>query len=165
MTDWTTQSRADRCLATGEPFQEGDPFYTLLFEEKELFRREDLSEPAFKSRPADAPAPFSFWRSKFELPPPPAPEALGKQNAEDLLRRYMAENTPEHANARYILALMLERKRLLKEVETRLGEDGKITRIYAHAKTGEVLIIPDPGLRLDQVVALQMEVAGQLGPG
>jgi hypothetical protein len=57
---------------------------------------------------------------------------------------------------------MLERKRILKEVETREVE-GKLVRIYERAKTGEVFLITDPQLRLDQVAAVQMEVAEQLG--
>jgi len=163
MTDWTIQGRADRCTVTGEPFAEGEYFYTLLFDEKTGFRREDVSEQAWKDRASDAPQPFSFWRSKFELPPPAPPEALGKQTAEDLLRRYMAEPAPQHANVRYILAAMLERKRLLKEVETRRGEDGSLTRFYEHAKTGELFVVPDPQLRLDELEQVQIEVVSLLG--
>src|SRR5215213_7148713 len=131
--DWSIQSRGDRCAATGQPFADGEGFYTLLFEERDGYRREDLSEEAFRNRPADAPQPYSFWRSKFEVPPPAAPEALEKHTAEDLLRKYMEDSTPQHANTRYILALMLERKRLLKEVEVKRSEDGRLTRIYEHA--------------------------------
>lgn len=77
----------------------------------------------------------------------------------------MAEQTPQHANARYILALMLERKRVLKEVETRHTE-GQLLRIYEHSKSGEVFLIPDPQLRLDQVASVQLEIAELLGaPG
>ena len=160
--EWTIQGRADQCAVSGEAFTDGTYFYTLLFEEKDGFRREDVSEAAFRSRADDAPKPFSFWRSKFEVPPPAPPEALGKQTAEDLLRRYMAENSPQHTNARYILALMLERKRMLKEIEVHATPEGQITRIYEHAKTGEVFIIPDPQLRLDQLAEVQTEVAGML---
>jgi hypothetical protein len=161
-TDWSIQSRTDRCAVTLEPFADGQYFYTLLYEERDGFRREDLSEEAFRQRPEDAPKPYSFWRSKFEMPPPAAPEPLAKQTAEDLLRRYMEETTPQHANTRYILALMLERKRLLKEIEVKHGEGGRLTRIYEHAKTGEVFVIPDPGLRLDQLGDVQAEVAAML---
>lgn len=161
-TVWTIQSRGDRCAQTGVVFADGDYFYTLLFEERDGYRREDLSEAAFRERPADAPQPYSFWRTKYEAPAPPAPEPLGKQTAEDLLRRYMEETSPQHANARYILALMLERKRLLKEVEVKRGDGDRLTRIYEHAKTGEVFVIPDPGLRLDQLGEVQAEVAAML---
>ena len=160
--DWTIQSRSPHCTVTGIAFNEGEYFYTLLFNEKEGFRREDMCEEAFKNR-GDSPAPFSFWRSKFELPPPAAPEPVSRQTAEDLLRTYMLESGIEHANARYILALMLERKRLLREVEVKRGNDGSLTRIYEHVKSGEVFVIPDPQLRLDQVEQVQMQVASLLG--
>lgn len=163
--EWSIQGRGHVCSATGEPFQDGQHFYTLLFDEKAGFRREDLSEAAFKARPADGPKPFSFWRSKYEKPAPAAPEALGKQTAEDLLRRYMAEDSPQHTNARYILALMLERKRLLKPIEQRRSEDGRLLLVYEHSKTGEVFVIPDPQLRLDEIEGVQMEVAAMLSPG
>ena len=159
--DWTIQHRANRCSVSGEPFNEGDYFYTLLYDERGEFRREDLSEAAFKAR-NDNMQPFSFWRAKFEQPIV-APETLGKQTAEDLLRRYMAEQSPELSNARYILAVMLERKKLLKEIEAKRGEDGSLVRIYEHTKTGEVFIIPDPQLRMEQIADVQMQVAGLLG--
>jgi hypothetical protein len=159
--EWSIQSRSERCSATGAPFQEGEFFYTLLFDEKEGLRREDLSEEAWKARDSSR-EPYSFWRSKFELPPPAAPEALGKQTAEDLLRAFMQQNSPQHASVRYILALMLERKRLLKQVEAHRNEQGERTLIYEHAKTGEVFVIPEPTLRLDQMEQVQTEVAALL---
>jgi hypothetical protein len=162
--EWTIQRRAERCAATGQPFGVGEYFYTLLFDDEAGFRREDLSEAAWQARPADGPPPFSFWRAKFEPPPPPPPEPLAKESAEDLLRRYMAENSPDHGNARYILAVMLERKKVLKEIETRETPEGGLIRIYEHAKSGEVFVIPDPRLRLDQIADVQTQVAALLGP-
>lgn len=162
--EWTIQSRAEKCAATGAPFADGEYFYTLLFDEPAGLRREDLSEAAWKER-NDNRQPFSFWRSRFEPPPPPAPEAIGRQTAEDLLRRYMEETSPQHAAARYLLAAMLERKRLLKEVESKHAEDGKLVRIYEHSKSGEVFVIPDPQLRLDQLAEVQQQVSELLSPG
>ena len=58
---------------------------------------------------------------------------------------------------------MLERKKQLKEVECKRLRDGQLTRIYEHTKTGEVFVIPDPQLRMDQIAQVQQEVAGLLG--
>jgi hypothetical protein len=162
MTDWTIQTRSGRCAATGRDFAEGELFHTLLFRERAGFRREDLSEEAWKERQADsaAPRPYSFWRARFE-PTPSVPEPLAKETAEDLLRGYMTEHDEGHANARYILALMLERKRLLKQIEVKEDIHGR-TLVYEHVKSGEVFIVPDPGLRLDQIEAVQSEVAALL---
>jgi hypothetical protein len=161
--DWTIQVRSEVCNATQTPFTAGEIFHTLLFQEAGALRREDLCEAAFKTRPADAPVAFSHWRSKFEPTPAKPPEPLGKQTAEQLLRHYMAEPDPKLANVRYILAVMMERKRTIKEVEIARAEDGSLLRIYQFPKTGEALVIPDPQLRLDQIASIQMEVAELLG--
>lgn len=158
--DWEIKGRSTVCTATGREFADGEIFYTLLFRERGGFRREDWCEAAWKERDPTQRA-HSFWRNKFEVPPPPAPEPLGKQTAETLLRHYMSQPGEEHANVRFILALMLERKRLLKPVETK-EEEGRKIHVYLHAKTGEVFLIPDPGLRLDQIETVQAEVAGLL---
>jgi hypothetical protein len=76
----------------------------------------------------------------------------------------MQGDSPQYTNARYILALMLERKRILKEVEVKRGDDDSLTRIYEHAKSGEVFIIPDPQLKLAQVEEVQRQVADLLSP-
>jgi len=158
--EWDIKGRSGKCAVTGQDFQAGEYFYTLLFHDKEGFRRTDLSEEAWRQR-NDNIQPFSFWRSKFEPPPALQPEPLARETAEDLLRRYMAGTDTRHANTRYILALMLERKRLLKQIEARDDGFGRVL-IYEHAKTGEVFVIPDPALRLDQLEAVQNEVAALL---
>jgi hypothetical protein len=160
--EWSIQGRAHQCATTGRPFAEGEQFYTLLFDEQAGYRREDLSEEAFHARPADAPQPFSLWRMTYAPPPPPPPSPLGRQSPEDLLRRYMAEASPEHAPVRFLLAVMLERKRVLKEIEARLSGDGQLTRIYEHSRTGEVFVVPDPQLRLDQLAGMQTELSALL---
>lgn len=158
--EWDIKGRAEKCEATGRSFQDGEYFYTLLFHDREGFRRADLSEEAWRQR-NDNIQPFSFWRSKFEPPPAAPPEPLARETAEDLLRRYMAETDARHANARYILAVMLERKRLLKQIDAKDDGSGRIL-VYEHVKTGEVFVVPDPGLRLDQLEAVQNEVAALL---
>jgi len=160
-TEWEIKGRSPACTATGRPFADGEVFYTLLFRDRSGLRREDLCEEAWQQRDQKA-QPYSFWRNKFEVPPPPAPGPLGKQNAESLLRQYMSEPGEERANVRFILALMLERKRILKPIEVK-EEDGKRLHLYLHAKSGEIFVIPDPNLHLDQIEAVQTEVAGLLG--
>ena len=53
---------------------------------------------------------------------------------------------------------MLERKRALKQVKTEESANGRIL-IYEHGLTGDVFIVPDPQLRLDELETVQNEVA------
>ncbi|MFM8885228.1 MAG: hypothetical protein ACKOKC_02275, partial [Chthoniobacterales bacterium] len=62
-------------------------------------------------------------------------------------------------NARYILALMLERKRILKPMES---SDPDVL-VYERAQTGETFLIPNPRLSLAQVPEVQKEVTALLG--
>jgi hypothetical protein len=158
--DWPIKHRADACARTQRPFEPGEQFYTLLFREGDGFRREDLSEEAWTQRNENI-LPFSFWKSRYEPPPAEPPETLAKENAEDILRRLLAENDPAHVNACYVLAVMLERKRVLKQIKSEQSE-GRPVLIYEHAKSGDVFIVPDVHLRLDELEQVQNEVAEQL---
>ena len=155
--DWEIKSRAHQCSRTGREFAEGEFFYTSLVREGEGFRREDMCEEAWTGR-NDNIEPFSFWRSKYEPPAPPAAEPLPRDDAEGLLRRLVAENNPAHLNARYILALMLERKRVIRPVES--SDDDML--VYEHLATGETLVIANPWLSLDRIPEVQREVSALL---
>jgi hypothetical protein len=57
---------------------------------------------------------------------------------------------------------MLERKRVLKQVKTERNASGPVL-IYEQPSTGDVFVVPDPQLRLDELEAVQGEVAQLLG--
>ncbi len=166
LPDWTIQTRAGGCDVTGEPFAEGQPFYTLLYRDRhDALSRRDVSEAGGRRLREDprAARPFSFWRARFTLAAPPPPEALAKADAETLLRRFLAERRPEHGRVIYILALMLERKRLLRQTDAQTdpASDRRLL-FYEHVKTGETFVVPDPGLKLDQLEDVQREVGDLL---
>lgn len=162
---WNIRGRGHSCALTGTPFAEGDPFYTALYEDAQTgeFIRRDYSAAAW-TEIGGAPDAFSSWRSIYEPPKPAAKtEPVGRETAEGLLRRLMEEDLPGTVNARYILALMLERKRILKQTGSRETPDGPLL-IYEHAKTGEVYLLRDPELKLDRISEVQEEVAALLAP-
>src|SRR4051794_40719960 len=158
--EWAIKHRADACSVTQQPFVPGEYFYTLLFREAGGFRREDLTEEAWASRNENI-QPFSFWRTRYEPTPAAPPEPLGKQSAEELFRSLMSSENPP-ANAGYVLAIMLERKKVLKHVRTESSDDKGRLLIYEHPGSGDVFIVGDPQLRLDELEAVQNEVGALL---
>jgi hypothetical protein len=162
LPDWEIKARAHQCAKSEEPFTDGAIIYTLLYRDRNGFRREDVLEHAWLEM-RDRIKPFSFWKSRYEVPPPPAPEPVPKESGEALLRKLLHEDRSEHLNARYVLSIMLERKKTLKQVDVRESENGKFL-IYEHAKTGEVFIIEDPRLKLDRLDLVQQEVYALLAP-
>ena len=154
--EWAIKHRADSCAVTQRSFVPGEYFYTLLYHDADGYRREDLSEEAWQNRNENI-QPFSFWKSRYEPLPPRRTEPMGKENAEQLFRRLMASHSPP-ANACYVLAAMLERKRVLKQIKAEQTPSGRVL-VYEQASTGDVFIVPDPQLRLDELENVQNEVA------
>lgn len=158
--EWNIKTRSEACHATGKPFVEGEIFYTALFHDGDGFRRIDLSEEGWNALASDPSAEpfFSSWRSRFEAPPPPAPETLRRDDAEGMLRQLMESQDPAHLKTRYLLAVMLERKRILRPQQS----PDKGTLVYEHATTGEIFIVSDPQLSLADLTSVQEEVSALL---
>lgn len=163
---WHLRSRARQCSATGTPFIEGQPIITAIFPDPESsgYLRKDFLEDAWKQRGEEDETPFSSWRTTYSpIVISENPQAVTKQGAEELLRSLVEEDQEHTENTRYILALMLERQKLLRETDSQPTAGG-ILRIYEHRKTGEVFIVKDPNIALDQVEKIQEEVILLLSP-
>lgn len=162
---WNIKSRAHQCARTGRAFEEGQPFHTAIYFDTETgeFVRRDICSEAWEEEVAER-KPFSSWKSNYERPETarPKPEIASRESAEGLLRRLIDEDQAYTEHARYILALMLERKKIIVPKERKETESG-IMLLYEHRKTGDVFILRDPELRLDEVAGVQEEVAMLLG--
>ena len=106
---------------------------------------------------------ISHWQGTYEVPPPVV-DVIQKDTAETLLRKLIEQNDPKHGPASYILAVMLERKRILR-VKEQIKREGKRIFVYEHPKTGDVFTIADPDLHLDQLEQVQQDVAMLLEHG
>lgn len=158
--DWEIRSRSECCSRCEKGFADNEPFVSRLTFSEEGYGREDFCMACWP-QVADEPA-LSVWHSIFRLPPPPPPETVKRETAESLLRKLVAEDRPEHANTIYILAVMLERRRLLVEKDVQVREDGLKLRIYEYRKTNETFVIPDPELKLAELTHVQEEVVAML---
>jgi hypothetical protein len=167
MNEWNIQSRGRACEACSRSFADKEPYHTLLFDEKQDFRRSDVCTACWESQFSEGARErkgfISCWRGIYEAPIV-APDAIQKETAESLLRKLIEQNDPRHAPAGYILAVMLERKRILK-IKEQLNRDGRRVFIYEQSKTGDVFTIVDPALQLDQLEEVQRDVADLLEHG
>ncbi len=167
MTEWNIQSRAHACSACGRPFVDKEAYHTLLFDEKAEFQRSDVCQACWQSQYSEGGRErkgfVSYWQGVYEAPPPRI-EPIQKETAESLLRKLIELNDPHYIPAGYILAVMLERKRLLK-VKEQIVREGKRIFVYEQPGTGDVFTITDPALQLNQLEQVQRDVAGLLEHG
>ena len=167
MTEWNIQSRAHACSACGKGFTDKETYHTLLFDERADFRRSDVCQSCWQKQYSegarDRKGFVSYWQGVYEAPPPPS-EPIQKETAESLLRKLIELNDPNYIPAGYILAVMLERKRLLR-VKEQIFRDGQRIFVYEQPRSGDVFTIIDPNLQLNQLERVQHDVAALLEHG
>jgi hypothetical protein len=95
-------------------------------------------------------------------PPPDRKETLKKETADELLRHLISLDDPAMKNVVYVLAVMLERSKILVERDAKEQPDRTIIRIYEHRRTGESFIVLDPRIRLENLGDVQSEVVALL---
>lgn len=168
MNEWNIQSRGHACEACGKSFADKEHYHTLLFDEKQGFRRSDICAQCWDQQYSDGARErkgfISYWHGIYEAPAPAPAEPIQKDTAESLLRKLIELNDPRYIPAGYILAVMLERKRLLK-VKEQFKRDGKRVFVYEHPKSGDLFTIMDPDLQLNQLEEVQRDVAHLLEHG
>jgi hypothetical protein len=166
MEEWKIQSRNHFCSHCNNPFQDKDSCFTVLSHFPAGFQRQDFCASCWQSSGGpmvrEKAGVVSYWQGAYEPPSAPPPDPLPKEDAESLLRRMIERNDVVEKEARYILAVMLERKKILRHRETQ--KTGDRILVYEHIGTGEIFAIPDPELRLDQLTEVQKRVAMMLNP-
>jgi hypothetical protein len=162
MNEWNIQTRGHACQACGRPFHDKDPYHTVLYSDREGPMRQDICPTCWGESYAEGATQkkgfISYWQGVYEAPPAAAPDPLKKETAEDLLRKLVEAGDPRNAPACFILAVMLERKRVLRTRE-QFKEEGRRVLVYENAKTGEIFRIVDPDLQLDQLDQLQRDLS------
>jgi hypothetical protein len=168
MIDWNIQSRSHVCRGCNRHFADKETFHTVLLLGKQGYERRDICEVCWKAENgegmADVKGFISHWQGAYFIPPPAQADPIHKGTAEGLLRKLIEMREPKHGAALFILAVMLERKRLLK-VKAQTREQGVRVFVYEDSKSGDLFTIPDPELQLDQLEQVQRDVAHLLEHG
>ena len=159
--DWEIRNRADTCKASSRKFLDQEPFFSRLILTAEGYAREDYAADAWTDELKTG--AISSWKSVFRAPPPPKSDPVKKEDIETTLRDLMAKGDPASLNAIFVLAVLLERKRVLAEKDVQIQPDGRKLRVYEHKLTGEAFVVTDPELQLSQLEAVQDEVVAILG--
>lgn len=158
--NWQIKRRSDVCAGTGLPFGDGEEIMTRLLFEGGEYTREDYSLACWEEQEPDH--GLSAWKSVYHAPPPPT-EVVKKESVESLLHKMIAKEDVDDINAIYILAVMLERKKILIEKDVQIRDDQTKVRVYEHKTSGETFLVVDPELKLAEIEQVQEEVVGLLG--
>lgn len=159
-SEWNLRAPNPNCESCRKPFRDREKFYSRLEFGPDGYVRRDYCPVCWTD--AVRHGALSVWKTTYRVPPPPPPEPIQKETAESLLRKLLEAGDPRDRNIVFILAVMLERKRILIERDVQIRQDGVKVRVYEHRKTGESLVVVDPQLRLAELKRVQAEVVARL---
>jgi len=151
-----------RCEATGTALEPGSPCIAALCDEPEQggFQRLDYSVDAWDGgvRPEGL---FSFWRTTVPEPHTKKRLLVDDEVLLDLLDRLSHAEEPRKVAFRFVITLVLLRKRLLKfdrREETPGGIRWHLSRRGAASSDAAAWIVDDPGLGDDDIVDLHEQL-------
>jgi len=117
--EYEIERSAKLCAATGREFAPSEKFYSVLFAEGSELKRCDYSAGAWQGPPEGA---IGWWKS--QMPDQHARRSHWAPN--DLLLNLFDELAaqPDKQDMRYVLALLLVRRRVMRLEEEQRGEAG-----------------------------------------
>jgi hypothetical protein len=120
MIDFEIQRCTRRCFATQREFAPGETFYSLLVQQGADVLRQDYSAEAWQGPPADA---VGWWKSQM-----PGAGVKKKHWAPgDVMLHYFEQlaEQPEKADVRYVLALLMVRRRIVRQEAIETDAEGR----------------------------------------
>ena len=160
--EWNIRSRGHECSICGKPLVDKTPMVSALKETTGGYERFDCHPECWKTMERDW-EPFSFWDGVYLAPVKEAKtEPLKKEDAGELLRQLITMDDPAMKNVIYVLAVMLERSKILVERDQKEQADGTIRRVYEDRKQGDTFVILDPRIRLENLAEVQGQVIALL---
>ena len=160
--EWNIRCRGHVCSFCQKPLLDKTPVVSALRETTGAYERYDCHPECWKTAERDW-EPFSQWDGVYLAPVKEVrKEPLKKEDAGELLRRLVTLGDPAMRNVIYVMAVMLERSKILVERDARHQDDGTIIRIYEDRKNGDAFTIVDPRLRLENLSEVQQQVVALL---
>lgn len=161
--DWEIQKRSEGCIQCEKHYQESEVIFCLLEFENEIVRK-DFCEKCWEENLHQINNQshwISYWKTHFHFPPKNENQQSFEKNAiENLLRQWIVETDPKKKKLCYLLAVMLERKKILEEKKVEKNQENeKELVVFEKIKTGETFVIEKPPLNLSEISFLQEELS------
>lgn len=152
--DYSLKPLSKVCHATGEPLTPGDLCYSVLVEKNGRYERLDYSSTAWQGVPDGA---IGVWRTEVPQPEAKPSGYLDLDRLFDLFTEYCEQANDYQKKLRYVLALLLIRKKSLLHDET-TEEEGRRVMHLQGARGEGVFEIEEEELSQVEIERLQQEI-------
>ena len=154
MGEWEIDKPLGQCCGTGKKIEYGEEYFAALVETEEGLARRDFCADYWL---AEKPDVFCYWKTRLPRPDEKKHRFIDDEMLMAFFERLEKETEQEKINFRFVLALILMRKRRLKYDSSRT-EDGK--EIWRLRITGEkeFVEVTNPNLDDEQIKQLTSQI-------
>ena len=153
--DWDIGKSSLACVACGREFAEEQKVFSALYDESVNLARKDYCSTCWPQQ--ETGAAFSFWQTAIPGRDAPVRRFVNDEIVLDLFRRLSGQDNAERRNFRYVLALLLMRRKVLKFRAFRREEGGDVLVVYDRLGDCEHAVL-DPRLTEEQIQQVTEEV-------
>jgi len=149
MMDYEVQRCTRHCAATGRELAPGEEFYSVLVEEGSQLVRRDYAPEAWQGPPQEA---VGWWKS--QIPNPQATRMKLAPNEVMLQLFDQLEGQPDRQDMRYVLALLLVRRRVMRLEDLQGDDEGRALLVLYCPRRETTYRVPEvpPGeQRIDEI--------------
>lgn len=154
MADWEIKKTLGQCSGTGEEFAVGQDYFAALVETEEGFKRQDFSVEYWQE---NKPQVYCFWKTKMADPQNKKKVFIDDEMLMSFFERLGEETDKEKINFRFVLTLVLMRKRKLKYLSDAIRDGKEIWHMRVAGEGREVTVI-NPHLSEDQIESLSEQM-------
>ena len=157
MSEWEVDKPLGQCYGTGRKIEYGEEYFGALVETDEGLQRRDFCADYWEEEKPDV---FCYWKTRLPQPNQKKQIFVDDDMLLAFFERLEKETEQEKLNFRFVLALILMRKRRLKYDATRIEDAKEIWRLRI---TGEKQFIEvvNPHLDEEQIEQLSSQI-GQI---
>ncbi len=154
MDEWEINKPLGQCCGTGRKIEYGEEYFAALVETEEGLARRDFCADYWQ---AEKPDVFCYWKTKLPRPDEKKHIFVDDEMLMAFFERLGRETEQEKINFRFVLALVLMRKRRLKYDSSRTEGDREIWRLKV-AGEKEFVKVANPKLDEEQIKQLTSQV-------
>ena len=157
MVEWEINKPLGQCYGSGKAIEPGEEYFGALVETDEGLQRRDFCADYWESEKPDV---FCHWKTRLPRPDEKKQIFVDDEMLMAFFERLAEETEQEKVNFRFVLALVLMRKRRLKYDATRTDDGREIWRLRVVGE-GEFVDLVNPHLDEEQIEQLSSQI-GQI---
>jgi len=156
MDEWEIEKPLGQCYGTGKKIEYGEEYFAALVETDQGLQRRDFCAEYWQDKNPDV---FCYWKTRMPHPDQKKQIFVDDEMLMAFFDRLARETEQEKINFRFVLALILMRKRRLKYDSSKIEDDKEIWRLRIVGSDKQFVKLINPNLNEEQIEQLSSQLS------